>query len=102
MAGRRPRVTQVPDPADDLTWKAFVHWLRHYDVRGAGDRLEIKTLRGWEPVQATDWVLRLPGRELYRMSDERWRDANPGGLNQQIPLIYLAQSQWTRPAAPLQ
>ena len=73
MAGRRPRVQQAPDPDDKTAWAAFVHWLRHYSVRGVGRGLQVKTILGWRPVAATDWVLRLPGRELHVMPDERWR-----------------------------
>lgn len=71
MAGRRPMKHQAPDPSDRKAWAEFVHWLRHYPKRGKGAELEVRTLRGWERVQATDWILRLPGRELYLIPEER-------------------------------
>jgi hypothetical protein len=82
MAGHRIRHMQVPDPADADAWDGFVHWLRGYRFEVDARGLHLKTIRGWDLVEPTDWIMRLPGLETYLMSDERWqarKAASPPG-----------------------
>lgn len=63
---------QVP-PRGGEAWRALLAWLRGYPHRIEPAGLHVMTLRGWEYADPTDWLIRLPRRELYRMPDERWR-----------------------------
>lgn len=77
MAGRRVKSTQIPDRASQGAWDDFIHWLRGYTWHIDAQGLQVLTIRGWEIAKPTDWIMRLPGRELYLMPDRRWRAAAP-------------------------
>lgn len=78
---------EVPDLSDKEAWADLKTWLRGRRVRRNAAGAEALTLWGWVKIAPGDRLLRLPGRQLYHFTRDRWEEAAPleveksGGLS---------------------
>lgn len=73
MTRPKVRAEPVPSPHDADAWAKFIGRLRRHRFRTDAAGLHVLTIRGWELARPTDRLIYLPGRELYLMTDQRWK-----------------------------